>query len=397
MMQTLNGLVTLLILSSVMCIVSFGSGMLPLIVSLRPDKLRVVSTVGTGVLMGTSLIVIIPEGVETLYTASIQRHKKPVAPGRPIGTPDIGPIAPPDAGDNADDVGGVKNIITIDHDEFEIEVGDDESSPKSRLAARITQVVGRQGMIETHKYAGVALLAGFMIMYLIDKLPEYFNKSLANSRHIHRTSVDVSELRTFSTIDSAENGSNGYEMRSGEVMNDAGNSAHAASQASALTTGLVIHAAADGIALGASAASTSSALELVVFFAILVHKAPAAFGMAAVLLRSGVSRRKVRQYLLIFALAAPLSAIMTWVGIVIVGTNVGYGAAGIRWWTGMILLFSGGAFLYVAIHVMNETQEVAKVESPSSSIGQSQALLGDIFATLIGLMIPLATLFVDDV
>ena len=37
---------------------------------MSPSRLRLVSTIGMGVLVGTSLIVIIPEGVETLYSAS---------------------------------------------------------------------------------------------------------------------------------------------------------------------------------------------------------------------------------------------------------------------------------------------------------------------------------------
>lgn len=51
-----------------------------------------------------------------------------------------------------------------------------------------------------------------------------------------------------------------------------------ASQAnSTATIGLVVHAAADGIALGAAATTSHQDVEMIVFLAIMLHKAP---GMA---------------------------------------------------------------------------------------------------------------------
>ncbi|KAA6411741.1 MAG: hypothetical protein FRX48_05022 [Lasallia pustulata] len=66
----LDGLFMLLTLSTVMAIASFLAGSLPLTFTLSHSQLRLISTVGMGILVGTSLIVIIPEGIETLYSAS---------------------------------------------------------------------------------------------------------------------------------------------------------------------------------------------------------------------------------------------------------------------------------------------------------------------------------------
>ena len=41
------------------------------------------------------------------------------------------------------------------------------------------------------------------------------------------------------------------------------------------TLGLVVHAAADGIAMGAAAATRQVDVEMIVFLAIMLHKAPA--------------------------------------------------------------------------------------------------------------------------
>lgn len=56
------------------------------------------------------------------------------------------------------------------------------------------------------------------------------------------------------------------------------------------TIGLVVHAAADGIALGAAATTSQTDVEIIVFLAIMLHKAPAAFGLVTYLMHSGVER-----------------------------------------------------------------------------------------------------------
>ncbi|KAH9827717.1 ATX2-putative Golgi transporter, partial [Teratosphaeria destructans] len=65
-----DGLFTLVVLCIVMGTASFVAGILPLSFSLSPRQLRLITALGTGVLVGTSLIVIIPEGVDALYQHS---------------------------------------------------------------------------------------------------------------------------------------------------------------------------------------------------------------------------------------------------------------------------------------------------------------------------------------
>lgn len=56
--------------------------------------------------------------------------------------------------------------------------------------------------------------------------------------------------------------------------------------------GLIIHSAVDGFALGASAFSDTSSMEMLVFLAILLHKAPSAFGLGSFLLNSRLPRKQ---------------------------------------------------------------------------------------------------------
>lgn len=53
---------------------------------------------------------------------------------------------------------------------------------------------------------------------------------------------------------------------------------------------MVVHAAADGVALGAAATTSHADVEIIVFLAIMLHKAPAAFGLVTFLLHEGIER-----------------------------------------------------------------------------------------------------------
>lgn len=171
-----------------------------------------------------------------------------------------------------------------------------------------------------HKWVGFSLVSGFILMYLIDVLPSHA-RSPSDGQPYH---IAIDNLR-------------------GSMASPTPPSPHAP-KPSAVTLGLVIHAAADGIALGASSASQNLALGAIIFLAIMLHKAPAAFGLTAVLLRGGLSKHRIRAHLSVFSLAAPAGAVVTWIVVNVLGAGTA-GDAGVQWWTGVLLLFSGGTFL----------------------------------------------------
>lgn len=133
----------------------------------------------------------------------------------------------------------------------------------------------------------------------------------------------------------------------------------AASSAFSTVLGLLVHSLADGISLGASSISSSgsssspgddASLDFVIFLAIMVHKAPAAFALSSLLSSSPSLSTLFRQRsLLAFSLAAPVGAVLTYLFLSLVGAE---GGESIGWWTGLALVFSGGTFLFVATHVM---------------------------------------------
>lgn len=188
---------------------------------------------------------------------------------------------------------------------------------------------------EAHSYIGPSLAVGFGVMLLIDQLFQTHPHTHSSS---HTHIVALTDFRALPTSASARPES----------------SSPALGKSVAATIGLIVHAAADGIALGAASASNRASLELLVFIAIMLHKAPSAFGLATFLLDSGYSRKTVRQHLLAFSCSAPLGAIATYFALK--STDSGSQSQfDMNKWTGILLLFSAGTFLFVStVHILPE-------------------------------------------
>ncbi|GLC43527.1 hypothetical protein PLESTM_001483000 [Pleodorina starrii] len=126
--------------------------------------------------------------------------------------------------------------------------------------------------------------------------------------------------------------------------------------------GLLVHSAADGMAVGAaslggggSGGGGVSALTLAVVAAIMLHKLPVTLGLTTYLREAGWRRGRVLQALLAFSASAPLSALASFylLGLLLpsVGAPAGDGAAaggGGSQAVALAVLFSGGTFLAAA-------------------------------------------------
>lgn len=302
--------------------------------SLSQSQLRLISSIGVGILVGTSLIVIIPEGVEAVASAGTGTHE-PHGLRSTIAARQVQKYVLP------------QNIHTIDT--TEASAIDHGTALRSALETREDVPAQGEPPVEPpnkeeeakHEeadfptfYIGMSLMLGFVLMFLIDRLPQHatdgFHRAPA-TRHISLDNLGSSSV----------NGDGEYE-HDGFL----GSFAPSPRQSKSLstTTGLVIHAAADGIAMGASATTSDMKLGIIIFIAIMFHKAPAAFGLTSLLLRQGLSKRAARGHLVAFSLAAPVGALGTFILVSILGGGNMDGPAG-QWWTGMLLLFSGGTFL----------------------------------------------------
>ena len=190
------------------------------------------------------------------------------------------------------------------------------------------------------------MILGFVLMFLIDRIPKHASDGLQSAPQTRHISLDNLSGGGNSVGGGSDNTSQVDEEADGLMGSLTPTPRRARSLAT--TLGLVIHAAADGIAMGASATAADTKMSFVIFIAIMIHKAPAAFGLTSVLLRQGLSKRAARGHLIVFSLAAPVGALVTWLLVTILGGGGGESGtddgAGM-WWTGMLLLFSGGTFL----------------------------------------------------
>ncbi|BDA49754.1 Zinc transporter ZIP9 [Coccomyxa sp. Obi] len=253
----------------VMFLAAMGSGMLPLLIQISEGKLAVMGALGAGLLVGTALSVIIPEGFHAFQSAQQETG--------------------------------------VDLADWAI---------------------------------GAVLVAGFLAMLLLDHLQQVMvGGSPAHAHaHVHHSSSSQSVHRQHchcSDEDPEDDRTCAQKAQS-----------EAASRA---LVGLLVHSAADGFAVGASSVSTSASLSFLVAVAMVLHKAPVAFGLATYLLSARWAWARARRALLLFAAASPLTAIATY--ILINAAPVLSSQTSIA----LCVLFSGGTFLYAAcIHILPE-------------------------------------------
>ncbi|XP_044069238.1 zinc transporter ZIP9 [Siniperca chuatsi] len=168
-------------------------------------------------------------------------------------------------------------------------------------------------------FIGVALTFGFTLMFVVDQIGSYYSMRGQTTR----------------------------------MPNSVGITA---------TLGLVIHSAADGFALGAAVATGQVTVQVIVFFAVILHKAPAAFGLVSFLMHAGLEKKYIQGHLLAFSAAAPIVAITTYFILHASGSLSENQLSA----TGVAMLFSAGTFLYVAtVHVLPEVNSGRTGQPPS--------------------------------
>lgn len=282
----MDDLWTLILLSLAMLIGCYIAGIIPLSITLSEDKLKFVTVFGAGLLVGTALAVIIPEGINAMYTSG-------------------------------------------DHDHSHHHESHSKETDKHTATGQ-EHHEHHHSTTDVHSLIGVTLVSGFIFMLIVDQI---------GGAHAHAHAPADTEA--------------------GQTLQQNRNRITA-------TLGLVVHAAADGIALGAATVLAHTHLTMIVFIAIMLHKMPAAFGLVSFLLHEGFERNRIRKHLLVFALAAPVLAVITY----IILSQRSVESLHDTKTTGIAMLFSAGTFLYVAtVHVLPEVSSSKSQHSnPDGSV-----------------------------
>ncbi|KAL0136960.1 Zinc/iron permease [Mucor lusitanicus] len=322
----------LLLLSIAMLVGSYVAGSLPLTTKLSDRKIRILNALGAGLLIGTSLMVVIPEGVETIYSS---RATSSLVNSNSLPKSHYAKIP---------------NLSTLDTTNKNWAASHGQEEEEGDIMYKI--VTKRAPTAEEekeegkeHVAVGLSLIIGFALMFIIDQV---------SSLHMtapNTNGIEYSELDTTHTT----------------PVNQ---------PSMTPTVGLVVHAAADGIALGASASHPQ--LSMVVFIAIMLHKAPASFALTSVLLAGGLSHATIRKHLLLFALAAPSGALFTYFALYFFSSS-STSASTLEYWTGVLLVFSGGTFSSESKHHHGNGQQQHQQKADQSQL----------FIIVVGMVIPI--------
>merc|ERR1719414_1791812 len=113
----------------------------------------------------------------------------------------------------------------------------------------------------------------------------------------------------------------------------------------------------------------------------------ATLGLVTYLLHEGLERNRVRKHLLIFSLAAPSAAVLTFLMLQARGSGSMDTIAA----TGLAMLFSAGTFLYVAtVHVLPEVTNVGHSHAPGSGNDKPSGFSkSELFMLILGAVAPL--------
>jgi zinc transporter 9 len=300
----------LFVFAAVMFISVAAFGYIPLTLELSSKNLKQFTAIGAGVLIASAFLVVIPEALELFDNHEDEDSKIAGSIALVLLEVEHGDIDADQAIEEIETlVGGHDNH---EHDESaegslsesvlhiieEVEEGEISATVGLEEIEELITVTAHSHDEEAHiepSTLGLALLIGFIVMLLLETL------GLPHAVH-HDEDKDLLGLSA--------------------------------------TIGLIAHAAADGLAVGASV-SSSTETGLIVFVAIMLHKGPAAFGLSSFLKHIDIEASKAKMYLILFALSSPIMAIFTFFALKDTSFATDDNIA-------LTLLFSAGTFIYVA-------------------------------------------------
>lgn len=288
----------LIVLTVIMLVFTFVVGLIPIKCNIKPFYMNLVATAACGLLLGTAFIVILPGGIEILLHGLSHQDE---------------------------------------HDDHENENHEEDAHEEHENEA-VKGPIPLNGPM-----TGLATIAGIIFLMVIHSFGP--NHSHGHGHHktgkgkrYERAPKDSLELVVGEGTGIIDADGDGDSLDIGGPSPD---KKHTIAPS---TLGLLVHAVFDGVALGiVTAGGEHAEISLVVFGALLGHKAPAAISLSLILLAQDLSATKVAINLLIFSLASPIGALLTFF-ILEAGTNSSDNA-GVA--LGYCMLFAGGTFIGV--------------------------------------------------
>ncbi|ESW97104.1 putative membrane protein [Ogataea parapolymorpha DL-1] len=238
-----------------------------------------------------------------------------------------------------------------------------------------------------HEPIGLWLLTGFIVLFSINSITSIFSSN-TNVPSQFEQSFQLSHLNDefIRPLSPPESAQAQPQLERPFVASKREKNMLLAPFKNPRTLGLIIHALTDGIALASSIMSDSDDsvdfTSVFVVFAIFVHKLPTCFALSSLLLASGTSSKEILYHVGVFSSSSPIGAILTYLVVAFV-INSNFNEA-----AGELLIFSGGAFLFVGFHALHETLDhnQSSKDRISQFKGLGLCLLGMIIPAFIALV-----------
>ena len=317
-------------------IIALICGLMPILSKIKEDanKLKILTGIAAGIILASASLVVIPEGYELATNDEHDSHGNEDGLAGSIALVmlevDHGDINASQAIEEIEGLAGGHDA----HAEEESIHSDEESSEKS-LSESVLHVVEEVEDGEINVTVGLEEIEELITSHSHDEMHE------EEDEHISDLLLGGAILGGFLLMLILEGSGIGHavheEHHDHNLEHNHGH-IHHSSSGWLLLFGLTLHAATDGIAIGAAAASGSVSVTAAVALAVLIHKGPAAFSLGVFSIHERENRNDSIRDILIFSLATPVMILLAFYALEDLETHI----------IGLTMLFSAGTFLYVA-------------------------------------------------
>jgi|TARA_B110000263_G_scaffold248478_1_gene263497 zinc transporter 9 len=322
---------TALTMAAITLVIALFFGLMPIKGSSFNDqkRLKSITAIASGIIIASALLVVVPEGFELASSEGHDEHGDDAIGG------EVAIVLLEHGAGEIDAETAIEEIEVLfgDHEEHgeeeehseseegeeslseeimhvieEVEDGDIDAA--TGLAEIETLILEHGHEEEEHEETpvavyGLAILLGFLLMLLLE--------ASGAGHAVHEEHHDHTEEHGHAHV---------HHHKVGWT----------------LVAGLSLHAAADGLAIGAAIASGESALTSAVIAAVLIHKAPAAFSLGVFSMHERENESQSIKDVVLFSVATPLALIVSYLALADIESAT----------IGLVMLFSAGSFLYVA-------------------------------------------------
>ena len=330
----------LIVFAAMTLIIGLVCGLAPIFSGIKNDKnrLKQLTGIAAGIIIASAMLVVIPEGYELAMT---DEHGTDDALAGSVALV----ILEVDHGDiNA--TTGIEEIEGLigghgehgdEHGEEDGHEGEDEEHDEHDSGASLSDSIG--AVIEEVEDGDINATTG--IEEIEELISSHSHEEESHDDHASGILMGAAIIAGFLLMFILEGSGIGHAVHEEHHDHEQGHGhghVHHAAAGGLLVFGLTLHAATDGIAIGAATATGDFALTITVLLAVLIHKGPAAFSLGVFSTHEREERKDSVRDVVIFSLATPVMIIIAGLALAELETHM----------IGLAMLFSAGTFLYVA-------------------------------------------------